>query len=164
MRVTSLDELLGSLAPFDGLDRDDLATLAGCGRNELVPAGTILAREGSSADRMYVVRRGRLRIQLPAPGGPLVIETAGPGAVVGWSWIFPPYRWTAEVEAGEQAHVVAIDGRCLRDKSEIDPAFGYRIMRRLAIVMARQLEATNVRLLDLYGDERAGALPARDRG
>jgi hypothetical protein len=46
---------------------------------------------------------------------------------------------------------VAIDGVCLRDKSETEPAFGYRIMKRFAQVMVEQLDATRLRLLDLYG-------------
>jgi CRP/FNR family transcriptional regulator, cyclic AMP receptor protein len=158
VRATPIRDLLAAQRVFDGLDEADLELLAGCGRNEVVPAGATLAREGDPADRFYVVRRGRLAVQLHAPSRPLVLQTAGPGEVVGWSWIFPPWRWGTDVAAPERTHLVAIDGRCLRDKSEADPGFGYRLMQRFAEVMARQLDATQLRLLDLYG-ERAPAPP-----
>ncbi len=50
---------------------------------------------------------------------------------------------------------MAIEAKCLRDKCERDPAFGYRIMTRFAQVMADQLQATSLRLLDLYGADGA---------
>jgi CRP-like cAMP-binding protein len=151
MRATPLRDLLSAQAVFRELEAADLDLLAGCSRNAVVPAGTLLAREGDPADGCFVIRRGRIALQLHGPGAPLVLDTVGAGEVVGWSWIFPPYRWTADVLALERAHIVTIDGRCLRDKAENDPAFGYRLMKQLANVMARRLETTRLRLLDLYG-------------
>lgn len=150
MKTTSIRELLAEQYVFAGMSPVDLELLAGCGRNEVVSAGTRLAREGDPADRFFVVRRGKLALQLHTPGRPLVIETPGPGEVVGWSWIFPPYRWTMDVEVATRAHLVSIDGRCLRDKSEGEPRFGYVLMKRFAEVLAHQLDATRLRLLDLY--------------
>ena len=60
---------------------------------------------------------------------------------------------------------LAFDGACLRGKCEADPGLGYALMQRFAPVMIERLQATRLRLLDLYGDvaalsraERAGAL------
>ena len=115
------------------------------------PAGAFLAHEGEAANRFFVLRAGRVALEIESPTGPLVVETLGSGDLVGWSWIFPPHRWVYDVEVVERAHVVAIDAACLRDKCETDNAFGYRVMQRFAQVVAERLLATRIRLLDLYG-------------
>ena len=156
MRTSSIRQLLAAEAIFSDLDPADLDLLAGCGVNRRFDAGSLLAREDAPADGFFVVRRGRLAIEVHAPGGPLVVDSAVPGDVVGWSWLFPPYRWPTDVRAVEPTRVVAIDGRCLRDKCEAEPAFGYRIMRRFARLIIGQLDAMRLRLLDLYGGSLAG--------
>jgi CRP-like cAMP-binding protein len=155
MRSTSIRELIGAHPLLADFGSEDLDLIAGCGRNQVFAAGAALAREGEAADRFFLIRKGRASIQVHAPGSALVIATAGPGELVGWSWIFPPYRWTNDVEAVEDTRAVAIEAKCLRDKCERDPAFGYRIMTRFAQVMADQLQATSLRLLDLYGADGA---------
>jgi len=155
MKTRSIRELLAEPPLLQPLEPADLTVLAGCGRNDVFRPGAILAREGASADRFYVVRAGRVALELHTSARPLVIETLGAGDVVGWSWIFPPYRWTCDVEALDTTRVISIDGACLRAKCDADPAFGYRLMQRFAQVAVERLQATRLRLLDIYG--RSGA-------
>ena len=151
MTTTTIRDLLADQPVLRGLEEDDLDLMAGCGRNDVVEPGVFLAREGEPADQFFVVRAGRVVLEVHAPTGPLLIETVGPGDLVGWSWIFPPYRWVYDVEALERARLVVIDAACLRDKCNADPAFGYRVMKTFAQVVAERLQATRLRLLDLYG-------------
>ena len=129
--------------------------MAGCGSQRGVRGRRFLAREGETADRFYVVRQGKVALELHTPTGPLLIETLGAGELVGWSWLFPPYRWTFDVEAIDQTRVTTIESACLRAKCESDPAFGYRLMQRFAQVIVDRLQATRFRLLDLYGNADA---------
>jgi len=154
MRTSTMRELLAAQDVFSDLAPDDLALLATCSRNEQFRAGSLVAREGEPAECFYLVRHGRLAIELHSPGGTLRIDTAGPGELAGWSWLFPPYRWTADVRAVEPTRLVAIDGRCLRDKCEAEPVFGYRMMHRFNRVLTHRLEAMRLRLLDLYRGTR----------
>lgn len=151
MTTTSIRDLLASQAMLRDLEPDDLDLLAGCSVNEVYEPGTVLAREGDEAPCFWLVRAGRAAIELFGPAGPLVIETLGPGELIGWSWVIPPYRWSSDVEALESLHVIRIDGACLRTKCEVDPAFGYRMMKRFAQLAAGRLHAAHVRLLDVYG-------------
>jgi CRP-like cAMP-binding protein len=156
MTARSIRDVLAEQPVLQALEPSDLDLLAGCGTNEVFAAGALLAREGEAADRFWVVRSGRAAIELHAPGGPLVIETLGAGELIGWSWVVPPYRWSSDVEALEELHVIGLDGACLRAKCEADPAFGYRVMQRLTGVAAERLHATQVRLLDLFGGRARG--------
>jgi CRP-like cAMP-binding protein len=148
-----LAQLVASHALFRGLP-DAMATLvAGCAHNEAFQAGDRLIVEGEEANTLFLLRRGRIALEVHAPGrGPLVIETLAPGAAVGWSWLFPPYRWHLDARALEPVGVIAVDARCLRTKADADPAFGYILMQHLSEMMLDRLQATQLRLLDLYGD------------
>ncbi len=135
------------------LPGDAVSLVAGCARNVAVPAGALLFAEGERADTCYLVRRGRVALEVHVPGrGPCTIEAVGPGEVVGWSWLFPPYRYRFDARALDPVGAVAVDGACLRSKADADPVFGYALLQRLSAVLLDRLQATRVRLLDLYGD------------
>ena len=151
--MQTLDQIVGGSPVFDGLDAEHLELIAGCGHIEAVQAGDRLFREGDPAETFYLVRRGRIALTTHVPGrGDVVIETLEPGEVVGWSWLFEPYRWHFDARAVENVGVVAFDGACLRGKCDADPALGYELMRRFAQVMIDRLQHTRTRLLDVYGD------------
>ena len=54
---------------------------------------------------------------------------------------------------------IAFDGACLRGKCEADPALGYELMKRFAAVIVERLQATRLRLLDVYGHVAALSRP-----
>lgn len=155
MNITSIRDLLAAQSVLQDLEPSDIDLMAGCGHNQVFEAGTFLAREDEPANQFFVVRAGKVAIELQAPTGPLLIDTVGAGELVGWSWLFAPYRWTFDVEAIEATRAIVIDSSCLRDKCEADPAFGYRLMKRFAQVVIDRLQTTRVRLLDLYGGANA---------
>jgi CRP-like cAMP-binding protein len=91
-------------------------------------SGELLLTEGEAANTLFLLRRGRIAIEIHAPGrGPIVVETVGPGATVGWSWLFPPYRWQFDARAIDSVGVIAIDGACLRAKADADDALGHQL-------------------------------------
>ncbi len=150
--IRGLEELLAEHPFFRDLPPEDIALIAGCGRNVHFEEGEYIFREGEPADHFYLIRHGRVALEIFAPErGPLVIETIGEGEVLGWSWLFPPYRWSSDARASEPTRAVALDGACLRGKCEDDLRLGYELMRRFAQVIMGRLQATRVRLLDIYG-------------
>ena len=140
---------------FAGLEEADLRLLAGCAANEHVREGTLLFREGKRADRFYLVRKGRIALEVLVPGrGRTVVDTLDAGEVVGWSWLVPPYRWSFDGRAVAESSLVAFDGACLRGKCDADPRLGYALMQRVSHEMFDELRAARVRLADLYGRPR----------
>ena len=61
------------------------------------------------------------------------------GEVLGWSWLFPPYRWHFDARALEPVRAIAFDGACLRGKCEADHELGYELMQRFAQVLIERL-------------------------
>jgi CRP/FNR family cyclic AMP-dependent transcriptional regulator len=148
-----IENLLAHVPIFDGLGERALETIAGCGGNVRFEAGQTLFREGDAADTFYLVRHGSVAVETFVPArGPMMIETIEAGEVIGWSWLFEPYRWHFDARALTQVRATAFDGACLRGKCDTDPALGYALMSRFAQVLIERLQWTRLRLLDLYGD------------
>ena len=155
--MRALDELIADSPVFAGLAPEQLQLIAGCGRNEHVDAGVPLFREGAPADRFFLIRSGAVALEIAPPaGGALVIETLHAGDVVGWSWLFPPYRWHFDGRATAPTSLIAFDGACLRGKCDADHELGYELMRRFAASLVERLQATRLQLLDVYGHAVAG--------
>jgi CRP/FNR family cyclic AMP-dependent transcriptional regulator len=153
--MRALDALLGEVPLFQGLTAEELELLAGCASNVRFREGEMLFREGEPADTFYAVRHGTVALEtfVPALGG-VTIQTVEAGEVVGWSWLFHPYRWHLDARALTTVRATAFDAACLRKKCEDDPALGYVLMKRFAQVMIERLQWTRLRLLDVYGQHR----------
>jgi CRP-like cAMP-binding protein len=148
-------ELLSGHAFFAGLDPAQLSLIAGCGSNEVFSADSFLFREGAPAQAFYLIREGKLALEIAAPGrGALVVQTLGAGDVAGFSWLIEPHRWEFDGRAVERVRAIRMDGTCLRGKCEADPRLGYDLMRRFAALTTTRLQATRLQLLDVYGHAR----------
>jgi len=156
MAIRTLEELISGAPAFTGLSPAQLELIAGCGANRHFAAGQRVFTEGEDAESFYLIREGAVALEVDAPGrGPLVIETLHENDVVGWSWLFEPYRWQFDARATVPTATVAFDGACLRGKCEDDHELGYQLMRRFAALLIDRLQATRLQLLDVYG--HAGA-------
>nr|BFE71865.1 cyclic nucleotide-binding domain-containing protein [Actinoplanes digitatis] len=113
--------------------------------------GERIFAEGGDADRFWLIETGSVALDVRIPGrGDQVIETLGAGAVLGWSWLHPPYRWQFGASARERLETIAFDGAAVRNRCDADPAFGYAMLRLFTPVIVARLQATRLRLLDLY--------------
>jgi CRP/FNR family transcriptional regulator, cyclic AMP receptor protein len=153
MTVKTIDELVGECPVFAEIESDQLEFIAGCGQTARFIDGEYLFREGERAETFYVIRHGRVALDLHVPNrGVMTIETLEPCDVVGWSWLFPPYKWHFGARAVDLVRAIAFDGTCLRGKCDADPVLGYSLVNCFARVMLDRLESTRLRLVDVYGD------------
>jgi CRP/FNR family transcriptional regulator, cyclic AMP receptor protein len=150
--MRTLAEYLPEHPFFAGLDAATLELVVGCAWNVHFREGETLFRTGEPADTFYVIRRGRVVLDIHDPRrGTLVIASLGEGEVAGWSWLVAPYQWMFDARAATPVSAVAFDGACLRGKCDADPALGYALMQRVSHVMYDRLQDARMRLLDLYG-------------
>src|SRR3972149_2530831 len=98
--IRGLESLLAEHPFFKGLEPGYLSFIAGCGVNVTFQAGQYIFREGDPADHFYIVRHGRVQLEIFVPErGPLTTQTIAEGDVLGWSWLFPPSPWTLDAQA-----------------------------------------------------------------
>jgi CRP/FNR family transcriptional regulator, cyclic AMP receptor protein len=150
--VQTIEQLLAEAKAFNGMSSEHLELIAGCAQNATFADGEYLMREGDPADSFYVVRLGRVALEIFVPQrGGMTVETVEGGDLVGWSWLSPPYKVHLDARAVGSVHVVAFDAACLRGKADQDPILGYELMRRFIPVIVERLQATRVQMLDVYG-------------
>jgi CRP/FNR family transcriptional regulator, cyclic AMP receptor protein len=139
--------------PFlHGLSRDHLTVLAGTACDVTFPARHRLFEDGGSATRFWLLQSGHVALDLHVPGqGRIKIDTIGMGELLGWSWLFPPYRWAFGAVAASPVEAFEFDARAVRTCCESDPVLGYELTQRLARVVAKRLQATRIRLITVSG-------------
>ncbi|HXX39211.1 MAG TPA: cyclic nucleotide-binding domain-containing protein [bacterium] len=150
--MQELDAILAQHPFFQGLAPEDLQLIAGCGSNMHFDEGTYLFHEGDTSERFFLIRHGRVAVEISSPGrGPLTIETLKPGDILGWSWLVPPYRKQFDARAVDAVRATSFDGACIRAKCETDPRLGYELLKRFAQIIGHRLQAARLQLLDVYG-------------
>lgn len=153
--VESLKVLIAGHSFFSGLEERCVQSLTGCAANVRFDAGTYVFREGEPADHFYLIRQGRVAIEISAPARkPIIVQTLSAGDVLGWSWLVPPYQWRFYARAVESVRALALDGKCLRARCEENHDLGYELLKRFAQVMTQRLEAARFQLLDVYAPHK----------
>jgi CRP/FNR family transcriptional regulator, cyclic AMP receptor protein len=151
--MASLEHILREHPFLAGIAAEHSELITGCARNHCFDGGKYLFHEGEAADEFFLIRHGRVALEISSPGqAPIVFATLGEGEIVGGSWLVPPYRWIFAARAVELVRAFGIDAACLRRKCESDHDFGYDMMKRFLPILAKRLQATRLQILDVYGN------------
>ena len=136
---------------FAVLTEAERAALAEDGTMVTFAAGERPFDEGGVADMFWLIEQGSVALDMRVPGrGDQIVETLSPGTVLGWSWLHPPYRWHFGAVARLATTAIAFDAASVRRRCDADPAFGYALLRLFTPLITERLQATRLRLLDLY--------------
>ena len=107
---------------------------------QLAP-GDFLFKEGEKGDQMYVLLEGEVDIFL----GDFVLETAGPGALIGEMALIDDSPRTANVVAKTPAKLAQIDPRRFHFLVQQTPHFATHVMKILANRLRHMNAVTAVR-------------------
>jgi CRP-like cAMP-binding protein len=100
-------------------------------------------REGDPANRFYLILQGKVNLHFESgERGSVPIQTLGPGDDLGWTWLFPPHYFHGTAQALEPVKTIFFYGTRLRQQCEEDHDLGYEIMKRVAQVAIRHLDAS----------------------
>jgi CRP-like cAMP-binding protein len=149
--MENLERIIEEHPFFAGLESYYTGLLVGCASNVRFQAGTYIFKEGGEANEFYVVRAGKVALEMFAPQhDPIIVSTLAEGEILGWSWLLPPYQWKFHARAIEDTRAIALDGKCLRTKCEQNHDLGYELLKRFTQIIDQRLEATRFQLLDVY--------------
>ena len=147
-----LEQALRRTPMLKDVSKEDLATFTDCGSTVVFEAGEVIFKAGGKADQFFLLEEGRVAVEIQVgEEDPIVIQTLGPGEVLGWSWIFPPYLWQFDGRAMEAVKAIALDARCIRGKLEDNPRLGYWLMKQFSKILMDRLSATRIQVMDIYG-------------
>ena len=121
-----------------------------------VRQGHLFFTEGDTAHRFWLICSGHVALDLHAPGGrELIVETLGQGDLLGLSWLVPPYQWQFSAAAVHDTTTFEFNADAVRAACESDAGLGYELLQRVMAAASSRLQATRVRMLDLYGASSA---------
>jgi len=151
--METLQRILTAHPFFEDFPVPHLDLVVGCASNVRFEPGVFIFHEGEDARKFYLLREGKVGLQIASERrGPLAIQTLGEGDILGWSWLFPPYRWKFSARTFEPTRAFAIDGQCLRDKAEEDHDLGYELLKRFSRIFEARLETMRLQLANVYQD------------
>jgi len=152
MEQQGLGNIISAHRFFEDLDPSFSELVSSCAKNVRFSAGDYLFHEGNAASALYLIRHGRVSLEIKAPGRqPMQFMTVNEEEFVGISWLVPPYRWSYDAKALELVRAISLDATCLREKCEADNHLGYELMKRFVPALTERLHNTRMQLLDLYG-------------
>jgi CRP/FNR family transcriptional regulator, cyclic AMP receptor protein len=150
MSTVSTADLTGH-AFASGLTTAQVELLAALAVAAEVPAGHRLFDEGSPAASLWLIRSGRIALDLRVPGRDrLIVETLGPGDELGLSWLMPTAQWQFGAFAQESTAMFELGSAAVTRLCETDHELGYQLTRRLLTTAITRLQAARIRILDLY--------------
>ncbi|WFB11432.1 cyclic nucleotide-binding domain-containing protein [Streptomyces sp. LX-29] len=146
---------------FGAMSEEYYGRLTALAHEVSFPVGERIFEEGGDADRFWIVRTGTVALDLRIPGRrAAVVETVGPGELLGWSWLIPPRRWHLGAEASTPVRAHAFDAAEVRALCAKDPGLDHAVSTHAAAVVARRLRASRTRLLDLLTEHGGpGGMP-----
>ena len=109
-----------------------------------IAAGEVLGREGTTADKFYLIQSGKVAIETSKADAQAPLQVLGPGEVVGWSWLVAPHQWKFTCHAVTEVHGLQFDGFWLRDQCEQDPYLGYVVTKKVLEAVAQRLGALRI--------------------
>ena len=115
----------------------------GRGPTRRLLGGPPLFAEGEPANGCWLIRAGGCALRTEMPGrGAVVLQTLGPGDVLGVSWLVPPHRWQFEAVTTERVDARELEPTALRERLAAEPALGYAVTLALYRSLLTRLQAT----------------------
>ena len=57
-------------------------------------SGEFIFKNDTPAQQFYIIKHGKVALEVAgAKTGSVIIQTLRDGDILGWSWLFAPYRW-----------------------------------------------------------------------
>ncbi len=151
MTRESVEHLLSEHRFFSGMKPDFIAFLARHAKERHIEQDEILFRHDDPAHHFYLIRKGRISLEIPAITGPtLDVQHLGEGQILGWSWLIPPYAWNFNARAEAPSEVIEFNGQAVLDRCDKDVDFGYALLKRFSSLMSERLDAARRKMMDQW--------------
>ena len=150
--MNNIESILKTHPFLAGMSGEHVAIMAGKAARVHFEPDQIIFREGEPANRLYLIQSGKVSIESRGPGrGAVQTQVIGTGEALGWSWLFPPFTWHFQARAIESTDAIACEAGNLLVNCEEHPEFGYALMKRVAQVVIRRMQAARKQLVKIQG-------------
>jgi CRP/FNR family cyclic AMP-dependent transcriptional regulator len=139
-----------AIHPFlAGMSGHHLELLARYAAKKKFAKDEMIFRAGEPAHGFFLIQSGTIALEGSVmEHGPIATDLVHAGEPLGWSWLFPPYRWHFDARAIESTSTIFFDGDALRRHYNEDLTLAHDLSQRICKVMAYRLQATRRRLIE----------------
>jgi CRP/FNR family cyclic AMP-dependent transcriptional regulator len=149
--VTAAD-LIAAHPFFEGINPAFGSMLNGVAMFATYDVNDTILNEGADAERFHLIRSGTVALEAYLPGkGSVTVQILGAGEALGFSWLYPPYRWRFTARPIHRTEVVSLDARALREYGNKNPEFGRELAMRVGQIAVQRLQAAWALLVDYHG-------------
>ena len=125
--------ILQQVKLFHGLDGVALATVAKAARAVQVKPATYFFRQGTSAETIYVLQRGRVRLSQTVPEGhDVLLRLIGPGEIFGPTATLKDRLYPVSAQAARRCTALAWEGRTMVRLMEEHPRIALNTIENLS--------------------------------
>ena len=144
--------VLEGISVFKGLSQEELHSVAQLCDEPRYKRGDIIFAEKSQGKEMYILTKGRVRIELGIRGKAdcATIHRVQEAEIFGELALVGEGRRSASAECETDCEVIALGRDALRGLFEETPRIGYVVMANLASVLAARLKKTNLQLVACF--------------
>ena len=82
--------------------------------------------------------------------GVVRIQHLDAGDALGWSWLFPPYRWLFSAVTTAPTDVISFPAAALRKRAAEDIQFRSELLTRISRTLLQRLQRTRSQLVELH--------------
>lgn len=132
------------------LDPQFVEKLAGLALEAQFRPDQVIFREGDQSGFFYLLISGTIALEMGV-GHAIRIQTLHEGDAMGWSALLAGDGKHFQARATSHVRALAFEGARLREACDMDPAFGYAMMKRLLRTVVERLDSTRVQLADSFG-------------
>jgi len=153
-------QLLRKVSIFEGLTDSQLERIAEICTEETHPAGNPIMEEGKPAERLYILREGRVALEMGVRVWPeqrvrqLRVETLNAGQPFGLSALTDSEAWTLSARALDRCRLIVLGAPDLRRLLETDALMGSQVNLGLSNVLAERLRYTRLSLTEFLGQSQ----------
>jgi CRP-like cAMP-binding protein len=111
----------------------------------------VICQEGTQADEMYVVRKGKIRVYKMINSEMVVLGEIGANDCVGEMSLFLGSKRTASLDALEDTELLALDKESVFEQMKNDPNFGIMLIKKIS----RRLTDAHKIIAKLEGEKKS---------
>jgi len=140
---------LAALPLFEGLPDDELAGLAAVATRRRLADGEVLFEQGDPAVTLYHVIEGGLVLRAGGNGREVIVDTLGPGDLLGWSAIGDDATTLSAARAVGDTELIEVPVEPIVNLAAGGSRMARVLLRRLLGIAAGHLQASRAQLLQV---------------
>lgn len=149
--------------PFlKGMAAHHVDLLAQCASEVQFREDETIFSAGEAADRFYLIESGSVGLRGSVmEHGENSTDVLGAGEPLGWSWLFPPYRWHFDARALEPVRAISFSAAALHQHRDDDLSFSHELFKRASEVMVRRLQHARKKLTKAHRPAATRSMASR---